>query len=433
MIECLDSGKILPVASMFSTFDYHTFATATAATTAPTTAARPPSSATPSRAFFKSLEAMRVVGKGAFAKVLLVRQRGTDRCFALKIMQKRELKRRRQVKHTLTERRVLARVEHPFIIRLHSSLNTKRRLLLVMDYCAGGELFYHLTKVGSFSHSASRFYVGEIALALEHLHAHQIVYRDLKPENVLLDADGHVKLCDFGLAAMHVEAPETGAKSFCGTPEYLAPETIERKGHGHGVDWWALGMMLFEMLTGLPPFYSRHRPTLFDRILHAPLSFPPVVSMDAREVIRGLLDRQPTARWTAKELKQSKFFSPIDWQDLTEKQVCPPFKPLEAGTVAARCTVEDDEKKQQQRQQCAPDRSPAPCPAPETKGTPAAGQLSVDEDAVELLVRNVEQHIREMSFGGGSESESDNSECDSTTWNEWNDGDVFYDNQNGAD
>jgi tRNA A-37 threonylcarbamoyl transferase component Bud32 len=208
---------------------------------------------------------VKLIGKGSFAKVMLVRKKqGTDAkvLFAMKVLSKPAVVMKKQVEHTKTERRVTANITHPFIVKLHYAFQTSKRLFFVLDYCPGGDMFYHLSRRRYFSEPMARFYCGEITLGLEHLHSHTIVYRDLKPENIMLDGDGHVKLADFGLAKEHVSkwavasAQEAGGtNSLCGTPEYLPPEILNRGGHGQAVDWWNLGMVLYEMLCGTPPWY----------------------------------------------------------------------------------------------------------------------------------------------------------------------------------
>ena len=170
---------------------------------------------------------------------------------------------------------------------------------------------------------------GEIACALEYLHARRVVYRDLKPENVLLDRSGHVKLADFGLAKENVEAADRGARSVCGTPEYLAPEIIDKLGHGTAADVWSFGMVLHEMLTGLPPWYTTDRKELFSRLRHAPLEFPRdrFVSRDAKTLIAACLRRDPKERPTARELRFFEFFAIVDWDALLSLDLPPPFEP----------------------------------------------------------------------------------------------------------
>jgi len=208
----------------------------------------------------------------------------------------------------------------------------KKKLYFVMEYCSGGELFYHLGRAGRFSENRTRFYAAEIVLALEHLHKLGIVYRDLKPENVMLDQEGHIVITDFGLSKEGIE-DNTSAHSFCGTPEYLAPEILTRSGHGRAADWWSLGALMYEMLTGMPPFYSRNRERLFVKILKSTLRIPRFFSPDAASLVLSLLDRNASTRLgsdsDADGIKVHPFFRGVDWNALLARQVSPPFKPPE--------------------------------------------------------------------------------------------------------
>ena len=196
-----------------------------------------------------------MLGKGAFGKVMLAKANDTQTIYAMKALNKQTLIERNEITHTKTERKALEDTHHPFLVHLRFAFQTPTKLYLVMDYCNGGELFYHLKTAGRFAEPRARLYAAEITSALHHLHTLKIIYRDLKPENVLLDFEGHVRITDFGLAKDAMELSDK-THTFCGTPDYLAPEIISQKGHGRAVDWWSLGTMIYEMLGGLPPFYS---------------------------------------------------------------------------------------------------------------------------------------------------------------------------------
>jgi serine/threonine protein kinase len=217
-------------------------------------------------------------------------------------------------------------------------LSSMVQLYFVLDYCAGGELFFHLGREGRFSEDRARFYAAQIVLALEHLHSLNVIYRDLKPENVLLDHHGNVRLTDFGLSKENVVATDSGAHSFCGTPEYLAPEVLNRAGHGRGVDWWSLGALTYEMLTGLPPFYCKDRNQLFDRIRKGALEFPDFLSAEAADMLNALLSRDPTKRLgcgplDAEEIKSHPWFAPVDWVALLECRIPPPWNPAVVSSL----------------------------------------------------------------------------------------------------
>ena len=190
-----------------------------------------------------------VLGKGSYGKVMLVRKKDNGQLYALKVLKKAEIVRRNQVEHTMTERRILENVRHPFIVKMDYAFQSDSKLFFVLEYCPGGELFFYLSQIGRFKEDAARFYASNILLALHHLHSQHILYRDLKPENVLVDKEGYVKIADFGLSKENVQG-HNEAKSICGTAEYLAPEILQRMGHGKASDWWSFGAIIYEMLCG---------------------------------------------------------------------------------------------------------------------------------------------------------------------------------------
>ncbi|KAK0523291.1 Serine/threonine-protein kinase [Tilletia horrida] len=286
----------------------------------------------------ESFELLKVIGKGSFGKVMQVRKRDTGRIYALKTIRKAHIVSRSEVTHTLAERTVLARVNNPFIVPLKFSFQSPEKLYLVLAFVNGGELFHHLQREGRFSETRSRFYAAELLCALEHLHSFNVVYRDLKPENILLDYTGHIALCDFGLCKLDMTEDRT-TNTFCGTPEYLAPELLGGEGYTKAVDWWTLGVLLYEMLTGLPPFYSEDVNVMYTRILQDPLRFGEEVKPDARDLLVQLLERDPRKRLGsqangAQLIKAHPFFSKhIDWELLLAKKVQPPFKPAVASAI----------------------------------------------------------------------------------------------------
>eukprot|EP00804_Cyclotella_cryptica_P029822 CCRYP_010746-RA/>CCRYP_010746-RA protein AED:0.15 eAED:0.15 QI:0/0/0/1/0/0/4/451/580 len=291
-----------------------------------------------------SFKMVKVIGKGSFVfiprsgKVFLVREKQTNAMFALKVLKKDNIIKRNQVEHTKTERSVLGYVKHPFIVGLNMAFQSKDKLYFVLDYCAGGELFFHLGKVGKFSEQRACFYAAEITLAIAYVHDLDIVYRDLKPENVLLDSRGHVRLTDFGLSKEGISNSSSGANSFCGTPEYLAPEILNRQGHGRAVDWWSLGALLFEMLTGLPPFYCRDREKLFEKIKKGTLEYPKYLSPRATALLKGLLTKEPRRRLgsgpnDAEDIKEQEFFKDLDWEKLMKGEIAPPWNPQINGSM----------------------------------------------------------------------------------------------------
>jgi len=197
-----------------------------------------------------------------------------------------------------------------------------------LDYVNGGELFFHLQKEKKFSEERVKFYSAEILLALEHLHENGIIYRDLKPENILITSDGHITLTDFGLCKEGIEREEDRTGTFCGTPEYLAPEVLKGKGYGKAVDWWSYGSLIYEMLTGLPPFYSQDVQEMYRKIMTDKLKFPANMSDDSKALLEGLLQRDIGERLKdPNKIKEHPFFKTIDFTALYNKRIPPPFIP----------------------------------------------------------------------------------------------------------
>ncbi|KAI5816912.1 kinase-like domain-containing protein [Pyronema omphalodes] len=274
-------------------------------------------------------ELMTVVGKGSFGKVMQVKKRDTQRVYALKTIRKQHIISRSEVNHTLAERTVLAQINNPFIVPLKFSFQSPEKLYLVLAFVNGGELFHHLQREGKFDINRARFYTAELLCALECLHGFNVIYRDLKPENILLDYTGHIALCDFGLCKLNMKEDDR-TNTFCGTPEYLAPELLLGQGYTKTVDWWTLGVLLYEMLTGLPPFYDENTNDMYKKILQDPLSFPPDMDPNAKSLLIRLLDRDPAKRLGANgaaEIKSHRFFETIDWRKLLQKKIQPTFRP----------------------------------------------------------------------------------------------------------
>lgn len=277
----------------------------------------------------EDFDLLKVIGKGSFGKVMQVRKKDSGKIYALKAIRKSHIVSRSEVVHTLAERTVLARVDNPFIVPLKFSFQSPEKLYLVLSFINGGELFYHLQKEGKFELQRSRLYTAELLSALECLHSLDVIYRDLKPENILLDYKGHIALCDFGLCKLDMKNTDK-TKTFCGTPEYLAPELLLGNGYTKSVDWWTLGVLLYEMLTGLPPYYDTDVSTMYQKILKDPLKFPNDMDSDAKDILIHLLARDPRIRLGtngSSEIKSHPFFKAIDWRRLNAKGYQPPFKP----------------------------------------------------------------------------------------------------------
>ncbi|KZT12553.1 serine/threonine protein kinase [Laetiporus sulphureus 93-53] len=281
----------------------------------------------------RDFEFLKLIGRGTFGKVFQVRKKDTKRIYAMKVLSKREIIAKKEVAHTIGERKILQRsLDSPFLVGLKFSFQTDTDLYLITDFKSGGELFWHLQRETRFSEERARFYIAELVLALEHLHKYDIVYRDLKPENILLDATGHVALCDFGLSKPDLRSDEL-TNTFCGTTEYLAPEVLlDEHGYSKLVDFWSLGVLLFEMCCGWSPFYAEDTQQMYKNICFGKIRFPRgVIGEDGKQFVKGLLNRNPRhrlgAQRDAEELKEHPFFKTIDWKALALKQVTPPFKP----------------------------------------------------------------------------------------------------------
>ncbi|XP_078261881.1 ribosomal protein S6 kinase alpha-2 isoform X1 [Rhinoraja longicauda] len=278
-------------------------------------------------------ELLKVLGQGSYGKVFLVKKvKGSDagQLYAMKVLKKATLKVRDRVRSKM-ERDILAEVNHPFIVKLHYAFQTEGKLYLILDFLRGGDLFTRLSKEVMFTEEDVKFYLAELALALDHLHGLGIIYRDLKPENVLLDEDGHIKITDFGLSKEAVDHNKR-AYSFCGTIEYMAPEVVNRRGHAQSADWWSFGVLMFEMLTGSLPFQGKDRKETMALILKAKLGMPQFLSPEAQSLLRALFKRNPGNRLGAgsdgvEEIKRHHFFGTIDWNKLYRKEIKPPFKP----------------------------------------------------------------------------------------------------------
>ncbi|XP_068215249.1 ribosomal protein S6 kinase beta-2 isoform X1 [Palaemon carinicauda] len=282
---------------------------------------------------------LKVLGKGGYGKVFQVRKmtggkRG--KIYAMKVLKKATIVRnQKDTAHTKAERNILEAVKHPFIVDLVYAFQTGGKLYLILEYLSGGELFMHLEREGIFMEDTACFYLSEIILALEHLHMEGIIYRDLKPENILLDHVGHVKLTDFGLCKEKIQ-DDSVTHTFCGTIEYMAPEILTRTGHAKAVDWWSLGALMYDMLTGAPPFTAENRKKTIEKILKGKLNLPPYLTPDARDLIRKLLKRQVSQRLGSgpddgEPIKRHLFFKHINWDDVLHRKLDPPFKPVLSG------------------------------------------------------------------------------------------------------
>ncbi|TVY28572.1 Protein kinase [Lachnellula hyalina] len=339
----------------------------------------------------RDFELVRTLGTGTFARVWLVRladpkEEDRDKVFALKVLRKVEVIKLKQVDHVNHERSVLADIAgHPFITTLITSFSDHDSLYMLLDYCPGGEVFSYLRKAKRFDENTARFYAAEIVLILEFLHEREgVAYRDLKPENLLLDAEGHIKLVDFGFAKRLGNSkrrsfttifrrrtnsrpvlPSSDSEdslsdynkgetyTLCGTPEYLAPEVIQSKGHTTAVDWWALGILIYEFLTGYPPFWNANPIEIYKQIVSKPVHFPtnPVISPDAKDIICQFCTVDRSHRLGnisggAARVKSHPFFTGVVWDDVYYRKYKGPIIPQVRYPGDAQCfDMYPDEKR----------------------------------------------------------------------------------------
>ncbi|KXS11908.1 camp-dependent protein kinase catalytic subunit [Gonapodya prolifera JEL478] len=276
----------------------------------------------------QDFELLETLGTGTFGRVYLCRYVGSEQYYAMKVLKKAEVVRLKQVEHINSEKDILSQLNHPFIVNLFCTFQDEKCVYMLLEYVCGGELFSHLRRAGRFSNDMTKFYAAEIVSAIEFMHARNIIYRDLKPENLLLDSKGHVKIADFGFA----KKVDDRTWTLCGTPEYLAPEIIQSKGHGKAVDWWALGILIYEMLAGYPPFYDENPFGIYEKILAGKIAFPSNFDVNAKDLIKRLLTADRTKRLGnlkggAEDVKQHKWFKNVNWVALVHKQIRAPIIP----------------------------------------------------------------------------------------------------------
>ncbi|KAJ2963200.1 hypothetical protein NQ176_g10876 [Zarea fungicola] len=282
-------------------------------------------------------EPLRCLGKGTYGTVLLVKQRSTGKLYAQKQLKKASLVvHRKLVEQTKTERQILESVNrHPFVVKLFYAFQDLEKLYLILEYGQGGELFTHLNTEKMFSENVAAFYMAEMLLAISHLHTNLgVVYRDLKPENCLLDADGHLLLTDFGLSKVSAEESSDSCHSILGTVEYMAPEVILGKKYGKAVDWWSFGALGYDLMTGNPPFRGQNHAKIQDNIVKQKLSLPYFLSADAKDLLTRLLRKEPSKRLGSvmpkdlQTIKAHRFFRKIDWKKLAARELEPPIQPM---------------------------------------------------------------------------------------------------------
>lgn len=278
----------------------------------------------------KDYDKLKTVGLGSYGRVRLCKQKKTGNVYVMKILKKNDIIKQKQVDHVYSEFNILSGLKHPFIVQLLGyNFEDPKYIYFIMEYIQGGELFSLLRTKGTFPVSQTKFYIAHIITIFEYLHSKNIVYRDLKPENILINKNGYLKLTDFGFAKI-LENEKT--YTLCGTPEYLAPEIILNKGHGKAVDWWTLGILLYEMLVGIDPFSDDDPMKTYQKILKGKINFPKTINKDAKSLIKHLLTQDTTKRFGClkngvKDILNHRFFEGFDWKNFVYLSMPAPYKP----------------------------------------------------------------------------------------------------------
>ncbi|XP_023945913.2 cAMP-dependent protein kinase catalytic subunit beta-like [Bicyclus anynana] len=271
---------------------------------------------------------MNVLGTGAFGVVYLAKHMETSKYYAMKMLEKEKIVKFKQIEHSYYEKKILCGLNFPFCVYMKYFFKDNVYLYYILPFIPGGEMFSQLRKMGKFEEMSSKFYAAQVILALEYLHACELVYRDLKPENILIDRNGYIKLTDFGFCKLIRGRTWT----LCGTPEYLAPEIILSKGYGLTVDWWSLGILLFEMSAGYPPFYASDPMRIYEKIVSGKYRTPTHFSTELKDLITRILQIDTTRRFGnlkngVLDFKMHKFFKDIDWDGLLSNRMTAPFLP----------------------------------------------------------------------------------------------------------
>ncbi|KAI9258696.1 kinase-like domain-containing protein [Helicostylum pulchrum] len=274
----------------------------------------------------------RTLGTGSFGRVHLIQSKVNARYYAMKVLKKTEVIRLKQVEHTNNEKHILESVAHPFLVNMWGTFQDCNNLYMVMDYVPGGELFSVLRRSQRFPDHVAKFYAAEVILAIEYLHSKDMIYRDLKPENLLLDAQGHIKITDFGFAKYVPDITWT----LCGTPDYLAPEIIQSKGYGKAVDWWSLGVLIYEMLAGYPPFFDDDHLKLYEKILACKIKWPQYFDANGKDLLKRLLTPDLTKRFGnlkggSEDIKRHAWFTGVDFNRILARQIRAPYVPQIRG------------------------------------------------------------------------------------------------------
>lgn len=299
-----------------------------------------------SNAKLSDFERQKVLGTGAFGIVYLTKHVDTGKFYAMKMLEKSKIVKLKQVEHSYYEKKILCGLNFPFVVYMKYFFKDNVYLYFILPFIAGGEMFSHLRKMGKFEESSSKFYAAQVILALEYLHACELVYRDLKPENILIDRSGYIKITDFGFCKLIRGRTWT----LCGTPEYLAPEIVLSKGYGRSVDWWSMGVLLFEMSAGHPPFFASDPMRIYEKIVAGKYRCPGHFTPELKDLVGHVLQVDVTKRYGnlkdgVLDFKNHRWFKEVDWDMLLNSRIHPPFIPkIRSAGDASNFDHFDEEK-----------------------------------------------------------------------------------------
>ena len=287
----------------------------------------------PKKLSYNDFILVKLLGRGSFGQVLLVRLKKNNQLYAMKILNKNYIKIKKQEQNTKTERNLMVQMDCPFIVNIKFAFQDSQKLYIISEFLQGGDMFFHMNSgvKKTLKFQRIKFYAVELVLAIDYLHKNKMIYRDLKPENILLDSDGHVKLTDFGLSKV-LENENDKTFTICGTPQYLAPEVILQKGYDTSIDWWSLGCVLYQMLTGKIPFTIEKGMKLNMNIYKKEIKYPEDIDENFKDLLQKLLMINPEERIGngfegGNEIKGHSFFEDVEWDKAWEREITPPFIP----------------------------------------------------------------------------------------------------------